>query len=411
MPQLPIPPLPEPMTGVDTGSWAHDTITRRWPDIGRKILADNRFPRAVTDSLDALIREIPRAPIRAIEDPGATDIDAWREYVSRNAKPNWLEPPWFFGEHYFYRRVMAIIGHFQQGAGAGIDPFAREKRRGLEACREATRDLATRLAGRTDRGGDGGTLLRMIYMDLWGNQADLSLWPADGEHKPDHHDLESAREYLLVDDAQDAAEGLLRRSPEETRVDILVDNAGFELVGDLALADYLLSCVGINRVRLHVKPHPTYVSDATKQDVLDTIAYLEESEASEVRDVGHRMYSQLGDRRLQVAASFFWTSPLPGWEMPVGLRRDLSESSLVISKGDAHYRRLLGDLDWPFTTPFADILAYFPAPILALRTLKAELACGMVPGQAEEVARKDPAWMTDGRWGVAQLARGGEGRG
>jgi len=114
------------MTGVDPGSWAHDTITRRWPDIGRKILAENRSPQAVTDGLEALIREIPGTPIRPIADPGAPDAEAWREYVERFAAPDWLTPPWFFGEHYFYRRVMAVVGHFQPGGGAGgAIPFRR----------------------------------------------------------------------------------------------------------------------------------------------------------------------------------------------------------------------------------------------------------------------------------------------
>ncbi len=233
----------------------------------------------------------------------------------------------------------------------------------------------------------------MIYLELWGNQAGLSLWPADGEHKPDHDDMESARQYLLADDTPKAVDNLLRRSPAETRVDILVDNAGFELVGDLALADYLLSCVGIREVRLHVKPHPTYVSDAVDQDVRETVSYLKKSDFPEVRAFGGRLNTLLDGQRLQLAASFFWTSPLPAWEMPEALRRELSASSLVISKGDAHYRRLLGDLNWPVTTPFSDILAYFPAPMPALRTLKAELACGMAPGQAEKASRKDPTWI------------------
>ena len=103
--------------------------------------------------------------------------------------------------------------------------------------------------------------------------------------------------------------------------------------------------------------------------------------------------------------NFYWTSPLPGWELPFPLRMELSPADLVISKGDANYRRLLGDLDWPYTTPFDEILQYFPAPILALRTVKAEIICGLQPGQAEKVAAQDRAWMVNGRWGVLQFAR------
>jgi hypothetical protein len=41
---------------------------------------------------------------------------------------------------------------------------------------------------------------------------------------------------------------------------------------------------------------------------------------------------------------------------------------------------------------------------LALRTLKAQLAAGLSPGQAGAAWREDPEWMTSGRWGVAQFA-------
>lgn len=49
------------------------------------------------------------------------------------------------------------------------------------------------------------------------------------------------------------------------------------------------------------------------------------------------------------------------------------ESSMVFVKGDANYRRLIGDRLWPTDTPFSDVAGYFPARLCALRTLKAEL--------------------------------------
>jgi hypothetical protein len=80
----------------------------------------------------------------------------------------------------------------------------------------------------------------------------------------------------------------------------------------------------------------------------------------------------------------------------------LAQSSLVISKGDAHYRRLLGDRHWPFETDFRKIMAYYPTPLVALRTLKSELVAGLKTGQAEAVAHQDPEWLLNGRWGMIQ---------
>lgn len=46
---------------------------------------------------------------------------------------------------------------------------------------------------------------------------------------------------------------------------------------------------------------------------------------------------------------------------------------MVFLKGDANYRRLIGDRLWSTDTPFLDVAGYFPARLCALRTLKAEL--------------------------------------
>ena len=79
-------------------------------------------------------------------------------------------------------------------------------------------------------------------------------------------------------------------------------------------------------------------------------------------------------------------SPLFYYEMPGDLHAELARMDLVIVKGDANYRRLLGDAHWPHETPFADVVSYFPAPVVALRTFKSEVAVGLAPGQAEELA-------------------------
>lgn len=46
---------------------------------------------------------------------------------------------------------------------------------------------------------------------------------------------------------------------------------------------------------------------------------------------------------------------------------------MVFVKGDANYRRLIGDRLWETDTLFSDVAGYFPTRLCALRTLKAEL--------------------------------------
>jgi hypothetical protein len=93
--------------------------------------------------------------------------------------------------------------------------------------------------------------------------------------------------------------------------------------------------------------------------------------------------------------------------MPDALRGELASASLVISKGDANYRRAVGDRHWACTTPLEQVVSYFPCPLLLLRTLKSEVAAGLPTGKPEEISHQDPSWLTDGRWGMVQFWRGG----
>ena len=50
--------------------------------------------------------------------------------------------------------------------------------------------------------------------------------------------------------------------------------------------------------------------------------------------------------------------------------------------------------------------AYFPCPVCALRTLKAELGCGMDAEQVERAKSLDDQWLVNGRFGVVQFSEG-----
>jgi hypothetical protein len=243
----------------------------------------------------------------------------------------------------------------------------------------------------------------LIHSALWANRADLSMWSIiTGEDEQscrvdDHH-----QGRILVNDAHVLAERIA--GLQAGRIDLIVDNAGFELVCDLCLVDFLLASRAADTIYLHLKAHPIFVSDAMHKDVHHTIAALAACATPEVRNLPERLQNYLASGRLRLREDLFWTAPLTFWEMPPRLRLELARSSLVLVKGDANYRRLLGDRQWPFTTPFQQIVSYFPAPLLALRTLKAELAAGLDPAQVTAVSSADPQWLIAGRWGVIQFA-------
>lgn len=83
------------------------------------------------------------------------------------------------------------------------------------------------------------------------------------------------------------------------------------------------------------------------------------------------------------------------------LYNSLEESKLLIFKGDLNYRKLVGDMNWVHTEKFEVALRGFnPAPLVTLRTIKADVVVGLKPGQAEEVMKLDKDWLTTGKYAV-----------
>jgi len=83
-------------------------------------------------------------------------------------------------------------------------------------------------------------------------------------------------------------------------------------------------------------------------------------------------------------------------------------SLLVILKGDLNYRRAVGDALWTTPTSWAEATAYFPAPLLTLRTLKSDALVGIPADHAELLTAQDPHWRTNGKRGVIQLKEQGD---
>jgi hypothetical protein len=135
------------------------------------------------------------------------------------------------------------------------------------------------------------------------------------------------------------------------------------------------------------------------------IDQIKKSKQEPIRNMGQRLSGFLAEGQLNLSAEEYWISPLTGWEMAAEMRAELGKSDLLISKGDANYRRWVGDRHWPADTPIEYVLGYRPAPLLLLRVLKSELIAGLQPGQAQEMFARDPEWMFNGNWGLIQFVR------
>jgi len=405
--------LPEPLRGLEQPSFTHYSIVVRLPDIARRTLSENAFSPEVVKNIEQLISEIPEGSIRPVEMASAPGADLWDAWIRPYTGQNWLQVPWFFAEEYFYLRILEASGYFKAGenrpggdSGYLRDPYELQKRLGLETTQGAIQLLTTQ-ADRIlpDAVHFRQTLSRLLLIDLWGNQNDLSLWPAstsDTAENPAQAEMRESVEHLLVDDRSAALAYLASFNTETLRLDFLIDNAGYELVCDLALADVLLSRYRVRQIVFHVKQQPVFVSDALPKDIDHTLDFLKQSTHEPAQSMAARLQTSLASGQFQIKPHVFWTSPLPMWEMPEDLRKELSQSDMLLSKGDANYRRLLGDRHWPTHQPFADVMQYMPVAVLSLRTLKSEIVVGLPD---ERIPHHDPDWMTDGQWGLIQFAR------
>jgi uncharacterized protein with ATP-grasp and redox domains len=398
---IPKLPLPLPLFGSEVGSFTEFTVTQRMPAIARRIITENNFSYSINSKLEQLAQELLSGNLYLFDDDSGSDFAAWAKYLKPYIGQRWLDVPWFVVETYFYRLILAITNYFTPGEYQ-IDPFAVQKQQGLEASFDSIARLCQQVnkwldSSQQEAATQEKALFSLLNFALWGNRVDLSLWSAFEDDRS-RFDIQAQQAHILVNDAANVI-----KINTGKRIDFVIDNAGFELLCDLCLVDFLLGSGRTQKIKLHLKLHPTFVSDATIKDVYQTIDFFIASSNSDVVSFANRLQEYIKSNRLVLSDDYFWTSPLPFWEIPESLKSDLENANLIVIKGDANYRRLLGDRHWDFTTNIADIICYLPAPMVALRTLKSEVLAGIKPEVMTQVAQADADWLTNGQWGVIQL--------
>lgn len=389
---------PEPLR-MDN-EFAYRSMAERVPHIIRETQALNAdYPPAILRALDALHAALTgNAPITLPDERPvpADDHAGWEAaYRAQRAKIEpltWLHAEWFFAETLCYRHLIQAVRWHETGR----DPFAPQKQAEFES------DTLWHLlhAALEVEAGFDEELSALLSYALWGNRVDLSH-PAGalaGET--------ASADDLLVDDRDEVRDFLTSTASGESHahsLHIVADNAGTELAMDLVLADRWLSRAS-HTVVLHLKSYPTFVSDATIPDLWHTLRALSDH-GGQPAALAQRLRRAWQDERLTLAARSFWNSSHFLWDMPPGLHHALARARLVILKGDANYRRATGDALWPAGTPFSAALDYFPAPIVALRSLKSDTLVGVPEAITRRLDATDDAWRTTGQHGVMQFAR------
>lgn len=198
-----------------------------------------------------------------------------------------------------------------------------------------------------------------------------------------------------------------KSNSELRRIDFVLDNCGLELFSDICFADWLLSSGLADKILFHMKQMPWFVSDAMIKDFDWTLEKLLSSSDEALSTLGKRWKGRVKDGTFIVSDHTFWTTSFEYAAMSSvapDLYRTLTESFLVIFKGDLNYRKLLADRNWLYTERFDIALGGFePTNVCALRTLKADLVTGLPPGAAKKAANENKDWMVTGQYAVCQV--------
>ena len=215
-----------------------------------------------------------------------------------------------------------------------------------------------------------------VEICLWGNATDLSLLTTltyeDIQKLQGSNARKAQEKNIVVNDlvaAYDVLKSAQKSGKSSRRVDIVLDNAGFELYVDLILAGYLLLTGLATEVVLHPKSIPWFVSDVLPKDFADLLGVIADPQTfysasddkhedgpsvrlsdEEIANLKYLFsnWSKLhSEGRLILRPNQFWTHAGSFWRMPhtaPDLFKDLKESELVIFKGDLNYRKLTGDV-------------------------------------------------------------------
>ncbi|CAG8941677.1 unnamed protein product [Penicillium salamii] len=410
--------------------------------------------KEIITGLETLESEIQSdAKLSSLPDDGSATIAGYNKELTQRDS-TWLNVFWLFGECYLYKRIHWIFS--QCPRFKDYDVFARQKRSTFKSSKSAILELAARYrtiiteSAAKDTASELVLFKEMCEVCLWGNATDLSLLTSltyeDIQKLQGSQARETQSKNVLINDLPAAFDALKQaqiENPSGGRVDIVLDNAGFELYVDLLLAGYLLSTGLASNVVFHPKSIPWFVSDVVPADFTDLLSALEESEkffngpqagvASENQAALTKEETDnllflceqwngfLQSGKMSIREDPFWTTAGSYWRLPYvapELFNELKDSELVLFKGDLNYRKLTGDVNWETGTCFPKAIGPLGegsgVRTLALRTCKADVVVGLPEGEDErlrslyggEAATEARKWAWSGKWAVISFCDG-----
>ncbi len=398
--------LPPFISTGEMNSFARKTIQYRKPAIIDRLMDFNVFPEKNARALTGLKEEMKEGKVvdpfeRVGYSLGSLDEesrDYWRADLPNYVGRSWLDIPFYFAEAYLYWRILIAVGYFDSRSAFFIrDPFQSFKNRELFA-RGGGLDVGRVIVDTLkEMRGEDKTAELLIASSLWGNRIDLSLFSI----------AERSRERILTAQEEDLIINDMHRLKqilkEAAHISIVLDNSGHELVCDLLLSWFLLTKTRVDRIDLHAKKYPIYVSDSMVKDVDHTLAAFKFDSHPALSRIGRDLGAHAASGRLRLFDHPFWNSSLHFPDLPEELMRTLFASDVVLFKGDVNYRRLLSDRKWSFEARMEDIVTYIPVSLALLRTMKSEIAVDLDENQSKALSSSDPEWLVNGERGMIRV--------
>jgi len=443
------PPWPA-YRGSHEYSFAHATMGVRLPTILGKAIDDvwktlnqETEEERIVDlincihRLEDLMGDLQgNSKLRPIVDDGAGDIALWNKEIAKFFRgKDFMNAPWLFAEAYKYRRLRECFSLSKYWVD--YDVFFRQKCDTFSRSNQAVFELSQRFSQPHDLLASLGPeekkeKLKLVFHELtqvclWGNSTDLSLLidmteedirklqSTGGDH------LAATEKNILGNDLRALADYVT--DIKGGRIDFVLDNAGFELYCDLVYADWLIQSGICSEVIFHGKKIPWFVSDVTKFDwnwLLNSCVYgqlfpdASDAEIDSLRTLGNRWKQYEKEGKWKYEAHPFWCTGYTFWDLhseAPDLFQHLSDSDLVIFKGDLNHRKLTYDCHAPMDTKFPMAIGPLASeagapPVCSLRTIKSDVVVGIPSGVGEKLDEEEPGWKISGKYAVVLLSPG-----
>ncbi|CAD6582132.1 MAG: hypothetical protein TREMPRED_003178 [Tremellales sp. Tagirdzhanova-0007] len=448
---------------------SYPTVVKRWPVIITSIVSTvtnvnhslHQSPTPETEAklvegkgiiskLSSLKYEMGRNfVLLPIEEDGEGNVTCYNDELAMYTQDEkrWFTMNWLFAEYRRLRNYFAMTQHWRD-----FDPFFTSKADTYKSSSGAIIHLAKALNGMIEQSdllkdfeAQGSPLeiafMEIIQADLWGNATDLSLL-VDLKYE-DLQKLQAVgaaaqaeqAKLILRNDLGQVWEFMKRL--QRGRVDIVLDNAGFELYTDFVFADFLISCTPfVGEVVFHSKSIPwliefiiplvTFTRSHSTSWAIDSLLDREffasastlptPTDTQNLSVLAHRWKSHLASGRFRLSVPLdttlgnesdseiggFWTTQFAYQDLPTAapnLLNEMKKSDLVVFKGDLNYRKLVGDAKWNPTTSFEEALGPLAGKItlLSLRTNKADTIVGLRQGIEAKLDESNPDWRISGK--------------